>query len=440
MIRPTRRALGVWAVGLVPAALPVLVAPTWWPVWVGWSALVLLALGVDALGLPPATALRVECEPPEALPVGRATVVPLRLALAEVAPEDALRAELTVDADDRLEPLETRRTELSGQTVEIDLPLVPKRRGRARLTAAWVRWDGTWGLARRAVRLPLEVSIPVVPDLARVRDAALAFFRARNALAGVKVETYSGDGSEFESLRDFQPGLDTRSIDWKASARHTTLLSREFRAERNHQIVFGLDTGRLMAEPVAGAPLLDHAIHTLLLLAQISLRHGDRVRLFPFAARPQVLSAARSGPRALQEMIRLTTDLDYSQEETNFTLALTDLATRLRRRSLVLVLTDFVDSVTAELMVENVLRLKRRHLVLFVAFRDPGLRDLAEREPRSLDVLDRAVVAASLLKEREAVLGRLRKAGVFALDAAPREVGPRLVNRYLEIKRREMIG
>ena len=440
MIRPTPRALGVWAAGLVPAVLPVLVSPGWWPAWIGWSALVLLALGIDALALPPARELRVVCEPPEALPVGRPTEVPLRLSLGDLPARSALKAEVTVDVDDYLEPLKSRRTELSGETVEIELSLVPSRRGRARLLAVWARWDGAWGLARRAVQRPLDLSIPVVSDLAQVRDAALTFFRARNALAGVKVETYSGDGTEFESLRDFRPGLDTRSIDWKASARHTTLLSREFRAERNHQIVFGLDTGRLMAEPVAGAPLLDHAIHTLLLLAQVSLRHGDRVRLFPFAARPRVLSAARSGPRALRELIRLTTDLEYSREETNFTLALTDLATRLRRRSLVLVLTDFVDSVTAELMVENVLRLQRRHLVLFVAFRDPGLRDLAEREPRSLDLLDRAVVAASLLKERETVLGRLCKAGVFALDAAPSEVGPRLVNRYLEIKRREMIG
>lgn len=437
MIRPTRRALAVWALGLVPATLPVLVAPSWWPVWIGWSALVLLALGLDALRLPGAAGLAVGCELPEALPVGRTTTVPLRLALAAPRP---LPAELAVDTEDVLEPLPLRRLALSRDPASTDLPLSPRRRGRARLSAVWARWYGPWGLARRAVRRPLDLSAPVVPDLTRVRDAALSFFRSRNALAGVKVETYTGDGSEFESLRDFQPGLDSRSIDWKASARHTQLLSREFRAERNHQVVLGLDTGRLMAEPVDGAPLLDHAIHTLLLLAQISLRHGDRVRLFPFAARPRALSAARSGPRALQELIRLTADLEYSDEETNFTLALTDLASRLRRRSLVIVLTDFVDSVTAELMVENVLRLQRRHLVLFVAFRDPGLDRLVEREPRSLDQLDRTVVAASFLKEREAVLGRLRKAGVFAIDAAPSEVGSRLVNRYLEIKRREMIG
>lgn len=437
MIRPTIGALAIWTAGLVPAVLPVLVSPAWWPVWLGWSALVLLALGIDVLRLPPASALTVDCELPPALPVGRVSTVPLRLSLDTPSP---LAAEVTVDVGEHLEPPERRTAVLDRESTAVDLLLTPRRRGPAVIEAVWVRWHGPWGLARRVVRRTLEQSTPVVSDLARVRDAALTFFHARNLLAGVKVESYAGDGTEFDSLRDFQPGLDTRSIDWKASARHTKLLSREFKAERNHQIVLALDTGRLMAEPVAGAPLLDHAIHTLLLLAQVSLRHGDRVRLFPFAARPRPLSAARSGPRALQELIRLTGDLDYSHDETNFTLALTDLASRLRRRSLVLVLTDFVDSVTAELMVDNVLRLHRRHLVLFVAFRDPALEDLVSREPRSLEVLDRAVVAASLLKERETVLGRLRKAGVFALDAAPAQVGTRLVNRYLEVKQREMIG
>jgi len=445
VIQPTPRLLGIWAVGVIPAALPVLMAPPWWPAWIAWSALVLLAFGLDFLRLPGAAELTLACELPDTLPVGRSMPVPLRLELqrplrGRPRRSRGLRAELTVDTGDNLEPIPRRRLTLSDEATAVELPLTAKRRGQAALTAAWLFWDGPWGLARRVAHRPLGLSATVVSDLARVRDSALAFFQARNALAGVKVETYRGDGTEFESLQEFQAGLDPRSIDWKASARHTRLLSREFRAERNHQIVLGLDTGRLMAEPVDGAPLLDHAIHTLLLLAQISLRHGDRVRLFPFAARPRTLSAARSGPRALQELVRLSTDLDYSDEETNFTLALTDLAARLRRRSLVLVLTDFVDSVTAELMVENLLRLHRRHLVLFVAFRDPQLERLVEREPRSIDELDRIVVAASLLKEREAVLGRLRKAGVFAVDATPEQVGPRLVNRYLEIKRREMIG
>jgi uncharacterized protein (DUF58 family) len=141
----------------------------------------------------------------------------------------------------------------------------------------------------------------------------------------------------------------------------------------------------------------------------------------------------------LRALTRIAGELVYSTEETNFTLGLTDLASRLRRRSLVVVFTDFVDSVTAELMVENVLRLRRRHLVVFVALRDPTLGELADAEPETLLDVDRAVVAGTLLRERELTLGRLRKAGVFAIDAAPAEVGPQLVNRYLEIKRREMI-
>jgi uncharacterized protein (DUF58 family) len=233
--------------------------------------------------------------------------------------------------------------------------------------------------------------------------------------------------------------MDPRSIDWKASARHTRLLSRELRAERNHQIVFALDTGRLMAEPLDGVPRIDHAIHAALLMAYVSLRHGDRVSLFPFDERPGALSPPRGGVGALPHLIRHTTELAYSDAETNYTLALTDLASRLRRRSLVVVMTEFVDTVTAELMVENVLRLARRHLVLFVALRNPELEAETLAEPRQLVQVERAVIAESIARERELVLRRLRRRGVTCIDARPEHLGTDLLNRYLEIKRRERI-
>src|SRR5690606_10749357 len=107
--------------------------------------------------------------------------------------------------------------------------------------------------------------------------------------------------------------------------------------------------------------------------------------------------------------------------ETNFTLGLTELMQRLNRRSLVVVMTDFVDSVTASLMVDNLTRLGRRHLVVFVSIRDPGLDELAAAEPRALLGLHRAVVADSLVRERELVLTHLRRLGIFCIDAAPRE-------------------
>jgi uncharacterized protein (DUF58 family) len=143
--------------------------------------------------------------------------------------------------------------------------------------------------------------------------------------------------------------------------------------------------------------------------------------------------------RAFEALNRFAAGIDYSELETNYTLGITSLAQRLSRRSLVVVLTDFVDTVTAELMVENLDRLARRHVVVFVALQDPELAAAAAGAPDALLDLNRAVVAAGLLRDREVVLRRLRRLGIHPIDAAPSEVSPRLINAYLDVKRRERI-
>ena len=194
-----------------------------------------------------------------------------------------------------------------------------------------------------------------------------------------------------------------------------------------------------MAEPLDGVPRLDHAIHAALLLAWVSLRHGDRVGLFAFDDAPRGFAPPRSGRATFGSLLSLCAGLSYRSAETNFTLGLTDLMNQLRRRSLIVVLTDFADTVTAELMIDNLGRLARRHLVVFVALSDPLLQRLAHGPLAEMADVERAVVAESLLSDREVVLARLRRMGVLVVDSLPDRIGPALVNRYLDIARRERI-
>jgi uncharacterized protein (DUF58 family) len=272
-----------------------------------------------------------------------------------------------------------------------------------------------------------------------VRAVALKIANQPDARSGLKVERYIGDGSEFESLREYVPGLDHRAIDWKASARHLKLLSQEFRAERNHQVVLAIDSGQLMTEPLDGVPRLDHAINAGLLLGWFGLRTGDRVGLVGFDDRVRTWADPLGGVHNFQRLQRLTAEIAYRRVETNFTLALAEVTTRLRRRSLIVLLTDFLDTITAELMVENVQRLAKRHLVLFVALRDPGVERRALAAPRSLTTLHQAVVADDFARERQVVIERLRRSGVHCIDATPAQFSVQLLNRYLDIKRRELI-
>jgi uncharacterized protein (DUF58 family) len=437
VIFPSPRAIAVAAALFPLALLPALVHPRLAGAWIVAAALVVAALVVDAaLALPPGR-LAVGVAAPETLAVGEAAaaVVTLR------APRTVPRVELLLDLHPDLAPQPPTAVDLAaGAEARVEVPLLARRRGRASLDEAWLRWTGPLGLVRRRKRVPLGRPVTVVPSLRPVRAAALAFAGSRALAAGVQVERFVGDGAEFDALVEWVPGLDPRAISWKASARHRRLLSQEFRAERNHQVILAIDSGHLMAEPLGGVPRLDRAITSALLLAHVSLRLGDRVGLFGFDRAARAWAEPQGGMGTFARLKALSAQLDYSSEETNFTLGLTELSTRLRRRSLVVVFTEFVDTVTAELMVENLARLARRQLVVFVALRDGALDGAALARPRRLGDIYRSVVASGFVRERERVVARLRRMGVQCVDATPAEVSARLLSRYLDIKRRGLIA
>jgi uncharacterized protein (DUF58 family) len=437
VIYPTPRAIAVAAAGFPLALVPALVAPGLWGLWFSFAALSAFLFGLDViLALPPA-GLRAEVEPPDQLAVGARGAVQIRLTAARAAPRVQVLLDLAAD----FEPAAPVAAPLpAGGPTALEIPLRARRRGLHGVDAAWLRWTGPLGLAGRRARRLVGRKVAVVPDLRPVRAAAFRYFGARELEAGVQVERYVGDGSEFDALVEWVPGLDPRAISWKASARHRELLVQHFRAERNHQVILALDTGHLMAEPLEGLPRLDHAVTSALLLGYVGLRLGDRVGLYGFDRVARTWAAPQGGLGAFSRLSAVSAQLAYSTEETNFTLGLTELAARLRRRSLVVVFTDFTDTVTAELMLENLQRLARRQLVVFVSLRDAGLDALALAAPDRLGGLYRAVTAADMVRERERVLSRLRRMGIACVDAAPGQVSSRLVNRYLDIKRRELIA
>jgi uncharacterized protein (DUF58 family) len=434
-MRPTLRALIVFLAGLPLSLAGVAISPRLWTIWIAYLGGALLLFGVDfVLGLPKRR-LRVEPELPEQLYIGEGGTAKLAITARW---KRAAALELLAELDDDLQAQPPMQAILESGRAVIELPLVPKRRGDHGIAALHLRWTGPLGLLERRVALDVQKRVGVVPNLGAVRAIALRMFADRSFMAGLKVERYLGDGTEFESLREYVPGLDHRAIDWKSSARHRKLLCQEFRAERNHQVVLAVDAGQLMAEPVAGVPKLDHAINASLLLGWFCLRTGDRVGLLGFDEKVRTWAEPQGGMHAFQRLQAMSAEIDYRRVETNYTLTLADLSTRLKRRSLVVLFTDFLDTVTAELMIENVTRLARRHLVLFVSVKDPSVDARALARPRDLEALHEAVVATGFSREREIVLERLRRAGAFCIDAAPNEFSMALVNRYIEIKRREL--
>ncbi|HZU64107.1 MAG TPA: DUF58 domain-containing protein, partial [Novosphingobium sp.] len=305
--------------------------------------------------------------------------------------------------------------------------------------AAWLRWNGPLGLGARQYRRDVDATIAVVPDIAPLRQGPLQTF-LRDSQMGMIARRLRGEGTMFETLAEYQPGMDRRRIDWKVSARHAHLYAKEYEAERNNQIVFAVDCGQAMCEPVAGLSRLDRAVSAALACTWVAVKGGDRVALFGFAAKVRLLTPFATDTQGFASLRAAAATLDYEAREPNYTLALATLASRLQRRSLIVVFSDFTDPTSAEMMVEAIGRLVARHRVLFVTLRDEELDGIAGAAPADAREVAMAVAADALLRQRALVTGRLRAMGVDVVEAPHTAIGPRLIDAYLALKRAGGIG
>ncbi|MBS0476052.1 MAG: DUF58 domain-containing protein [Proteobacteria bacterium] len=434
---PTARAAALIVVAAPVAVLIAALAPEAWVVAPLIGSLVLglilldAALAGRAIGLDVSAAPDVEVGHGERLVLDAAFAGGWRSSVAGALASDA-RLLPGGRAEQVLAPLDSLHWQAS-------IDYVPTRRGTGALDHVWLRWAGPLGLGARQVARELGQAVRVWPNLALTRSPTLQAF-LKDAQFGLIARRIRGEGTMFEALAEYQPGMDRRRIDWKASARHAHLYAKEMEAERNNQIVFAFDCGQAMCEPVAGMARIDRAVSAALATAYVALKGGDRVALFGFAARPEVFTPFVADARDFPRLQGAAAALDYHAQEPNFTLALATLAGRLQRRSLIVVFSDFTDPTSAELMIESIGRLTSRHLVLFVTMADDELEGLATEAPRDLQSLAMAATADALLRQRALVLSRLRQLGVDVIEASYDRIGMRLIDTYLAIKRKGAIG
>lgn len=326
----------------------------------------------------------------------------------------------------------------SGTEAVLDVPLTCLARGTFTFERLWLFWPSRFGLFDIISHKKFDHPIKGIPNIQPVLSGQITTI-VQAELYGLKDTAFRGEGSEFHQLRDFTTGMDPRMIDWKRSARHGGLVARETHVEQNHQIIMCVDNGYLMREQIDGLPKIDRAINAALATTWAAGIGGDLVGFYSFDSRPRVYLPPEPGRAAFNGIRAKAAELAYSGVESNHTLALAHLNGLLNRRSLIVVFSDFVDSITAELMVENIAVLNRHHLLIFVAFKDPALDAMMNPVAPSLDDIARAVAAAQIHKERQIVLDRLRRLGVVCLDIAPDQLTPALVSAYLDIKARELI-
>ncbi len=440
MILPSRRWL------LVAAALAAVAPLTiWWPsagvVWLSLDLLWVLAFLLDARDV---AALPLEEWPvirdaPPAFSVGRTLPVtylwtnPLRRPVQLL-----VREELPAPLDWPGEQTRVLRLPGGGSVPE-QLAFTPARRGKATAGLLHLRGLGRWGLAWRQAGRLLPWSVTVYPNLRHAAIRALPTQAQRRREAGQRTVRRLGEGRVFESLHEWVPGEETRSIDWKATARRGKLMVRRYEDERRQQVLMMIDAGRLLTAESEGRPRLEAAIDAALELAHSAVLHDDNIGLFVFADQVMRFIPPARGRRALRQVLDALATIEGRMVEPDYPAAFAYLAARHRKRGLTVLFTDVVDRTASDAVVAQAGSLRPRHLPLAVTLRDTALERIATRRPLHVEEAFERAAAEELLEAREGALAEMRSHGVLVLDVLPDNAARMVVEQYELLKRRALV-
>ncbi|MFI7046274.1 DUF58 domain-containing protein [Streptosporangium sandarakinum] len=367
----------------------------------------------------------------------------------------------------------------AGERRRLTLTLTPVRRGDREAAAVTVRSLGPLGIAARQGSHRVPWSVRVLPPFLSRKHLPAKLTRLRE-LEGAHPSMVRGQGTEFDSLREYVPGDDVRSIDWRATARRSDVVVRTWRPERDRRVLIVLDTGRTSAgrvgtapvplagredrssagrgaglggpsgvlpgglsgglpggrggaETAPGWPRLDWSMDAALLLAALAARAGDRVDFMAHdrSVRAWVSGAGRT--ELLSSLVNAMAPIEAELVEADAADMVAAVLARARRRCLVVLLTDLNAASLEEGLLPVLPQLSSRHLVLLAAASDPQVAAMAAGRGTPELVYD-AAAAERQGADRRRITARLRRQGVEVVDAAPEQLAPALADAYLALK------
>lgn len=417
--------------GIAASLLPPLL-----PAWQIFGAIFGVALVADWLLSKSPLDLTLERIAPASWPVGVAKEVALRLVNHSGR---GLRLSLYDDHPSQgiAELLPLSLALPNERSAQIAYRYTPTHRGDLAFGQCDVRVVSPMRMWERRLRLGAPGTVRVFPNFAAISGYALLATDNRLSQIGVLQRRRRGEGMDFHQLREYREGDSQRQVDWNATSRMRRLISREYRDERDQHIVFLIDCGRRMSATDQSASHLthfDHVLNAALLLGYVSLRQGDAVGYLTFATETPRFAAPRKSGAAVAVLLNGLYDVQPSLYVPDYTQAAVQLAARLKRRALVIVLSNLRDE-DDETLAPALRLLNERHLVLFASLREPTLDEKLREPVRDLDTAVTHVAAVDYAYERQRALKRVERSGAMVLDVEPQKLPIALVNRYLDIKR-----
>ena len=317
--------------------------------------------------------------------------------------------------------------------------LRPTRRGvygfgRIRVFASTIL-----GLVQRRFTCGRPIDVKVYPSYLMLNRYELLAMSNNLTELGIKRIRRAGNNTEFEQIKDYVQGDEYRAINWKASARRNQLMVNVYQDERSQQIFNLIDKGRVMQQAFNGMTLLDYAINASLVLSYVAVRKEDKAGLMTFNEDlDEFLQAAKSSTQ-MQNILETL----YAQEtdfgETDYSALLINANRLIRKRSLLVLYTNFSGLNSLQRQLPYLRQLNQRHRLLVVFFADEEINDFINQKPLDSEEYYQQVIAEKISREKQLIVTTLQQQGILSLLTTPDRLSINVINRYLEIKSRQMI-
>jgi uncharacterized protein (DUF58 family) len=327
----------------------------------------------------------------------------------------------------------------AGEEKSILYSLRPVSRGEYRFGRIIIYVRSLLGLLKRRHNIEAAEVIPVYPSFLQMRKYELLSQTTIQTEQGNKRMRKIGHSMEFEQIKEYVRGDDIRSVNWKATARKGSLMVNNYTDERSQQVYCIIDKGRLMKMPFGGLTLLDYAINSTLVLANVCLQKKDRVGLMTFANKMGSLLAADRKPIQRENILQLLYNQDTAFLESDYEMLYMQIRSRIKHRSLIVLYTNF-ESLSGLNRQLNYLRsIASHHLLLVVFFENTELHKLSHLDAKNVEEVYIKTIAEKFEFEKRLIVKELRKHGILSVLTSPEHLTINAVNKYLELKARQAI-
>ncbi|WP_294202423.1 DUF58 domain-containing protein [uncultured Chryseobacterium sp.] len=317
--------------------------------------------------------------------------------------------------------------------------LEPKERGEYNFGSLNVYISSPLGLVSKRFSFQKDATLATYPSFIHLRKYELMALQSEFLLGGIKRIRKLGHTMEFEQIKDYVPGDDIRTINWKATSKTNRLMVNQFQDEKSQRIFMLIDKGRTMKMPFNGLSLLDYSINATMALSHIILKKGDRAGMMTFSKKTENKVAAENKSGQLRKISEALYNIKTDFFESDFNRLYQDVKYSLNQRSLVLLFTNFETLDGLNRQLKYLRGIAKNHLLVVVFFKNAELQTLIHKNPESTQEIYDEIIAEKFEFEKKLIIQELRKYGIYTVYTLPKNLNVDVINKYLEIKARGIL-